>query len=350
VTTPRTMAALLTIGGLSAAALTGCSAANSDEPGFHVVATTTQVGDLVSQVVGDTADVRVDQLLQAGVSPHAYDPSAADLVALGSADIIIENGQELESWLTDAVAASGSAATVVDASEKTFLLESGDEHADEEEHDEEDHADEDHADEHDHQHGEYDPHVWQSAANAQIMVNTILDALVDGDPSNADEYTANANVLLAALNDLDAWIVASVEQVDAADRLLVTSHDAFGYYIDAYDLEFVGAVIPSLDDSAEASAAEIDELISLIEQTGAHAVFAESSVNPAAAETIAAEASITVYSGDEALYADSLGVAGSSGETYIASMVHNTQLIVESWGVTALDVPESLTAFVSDDD
>jgi len=357
VNTPRTLVALVAFGGITAASLSGCSVPGSDDAQFHVVATTTQVGDFVSHIVGDTADVQVHQLLQAGASPHAYDPSAADLLALGDADVIVENGLELESWLDDAVAASGATATIVDASESAYLIATGDEHAeddehdhsDEEEHAEEEHADdEEHTDEHDHDHGEFDPHVWHSAANAQIMVNTILDALVEADAAHADDYTANATEYLAALADLDTWIVDSIEQVDPSDRLLVTSHDAFGYYIDAYDLEFVGAIIPSLDDSAEASAAEIDELVALIRETGARAVFAESSVNPAAAETIADEAGITVYSGEEALYADSLGAAGSSGANYIASVVHNTQLIVESWGTTALPLPESLTASLPD--
>jgi len=342
VSTTRRLAITLVLGGMSVSALTGCSAPGTVVSEFHVVATTTQIGDFVRHVVGDAEGVAVNQLLQAGSSPHAYDPSAVDLVALGEADLVVENGLELEPWLTDAMAASGSEALIIDTSKGVTFLAG--------EHDEESDDGDDHDHDHDHDHGEYDPHIWHSAANAQIMVNNILDSLVEADPARASEYTAHAEAYIATLEDLNTWITDSISQVFPSDRLLVTSHDAFGYYIDAYDLEFVGAIIPSLDDSAEASAAEIDELLALIDATGARAIFAETSVNPSAARTLASEAGVTVFAGDEALYADSLGAEGSSGATYIASMVHNTQRIVESWNASQLPLPASLTPFVADVD
>ena len=106
-------------------------------------------------------------------------------------------------------------------------------------------------------------------------------------------------------------------------RLLVTNHDAFTYFVDAYDVTFIGSIIPSFDDNAEPSAAEIDDLVEKIGETGVRAVFSEASISPKAAETIAAEAGVTVYSGDDALYGDSLGQPGSEGETYLGSQVHN---------------------------
>ena len=93
----------------------------------------------------------------------------------------------------------------------------------------------------------------------------------------------------------------------------MTNHDAFTYFVDAYDITFVGSVIPSFDDNAEPSAAEIDDLVAKIRATGVQAVFSEASISPKAAETIADEAGVTVYSGDDALYGDSLGVEGSPG-------------------------------------
>ncbi|MDZ8171770.1 metal ABC transporter substrate-binding protein [Microbacterium xanthum] len=346
--------AALMAGAVGLGTLSGCSstAPASSEGELRVVATTTQVGDFVREIVGEVDGVSVYQLLQPGVSPHAFDPSAADLVALTEADIVIENGVDFEPWLDDALASAASDPVVVDSSDGVALLayseEEGHEHSDDE-HSDDEHSDDEHSDDehdhdhdHDHDHGEHDPHIWQSAADAEIMVDNIAAALIEADPDNANTYSANADTYLGTLEELDAWIIASVDQVPAEDRLLVTSHDALGYYVDRYDLEYVGAVIPSLDDSAEASALEIDELVALIQETGAPAVFAESSVNPAAAETIAAEAGVTVFSGDDALYADSFGVAGTPGATYVGSMVHNTELIVGSWGVEPAPVPDAV--------
>ena len=120
----------------------------------------------------------------------------------------------------------------------------------------------------------------------------------------------------------------------------MTNHDAFTYFVDAYDVTFVGSIIPSFDDNAEPSAAEIDELVAKIRDTGVQAVFSEASISPKAAETIAAESGATVYSGDDALYGDSLGQPRAPpGETYLGSQVHNATLILESWGVTPSPLP-----------
>jgi len=122
----------------------------------------------------------------------------------------------------------------------------------------------------------------------------------------------------------------------------VSNHDAFGYFTAAYGITYVGSVIPSFDDNAEPSAAEIDALVAAVKATGVKAVFSEASINPKAADTIAAEAGVAVYSGDDALYGDSLGPADSDGATYIASQLHNVSLILESWGVTPSAVPADL--------
>ena len=135
---------------------------------------------------------------------------------------------------------------------------------------------------------------------------------------------------------------AVIAQVPVDQRLLVTNHDAFTYFLDAYDITFVGSIIPSFDDNAEPSAAEIDELVANIRSTGVLAVFSEASLSPKAAETIANEAGVTVYSGDDALYGDALGAPGSDGETYLGSQIHNARLILESWGVEPSALPAVL--------
>jgi len=361
---PALIAALILAVGLA-----GCASAEpAAEPGISVVATTTQVADFTAQIAGDAA--QVTSLIQPNQSSHSFDPTAADLAALADADVLVINGAGLEEWLDGAIEASGFSGTTIDASSGVTLMEfakeedhahegedeahAGEDHAhegDDHSHEGEDHShDHDHSHEgeaeaaaeatpepseavegdHDHSHEGGDPHIWTSAGNAIAMVEAIADGLADVDAENADAFTANAAAYITQLEALDAWIIENMERVDPADRLLVTNHEAFGYFVDAYGVTFVGAVIPSFDDNAEVSAADIDKLVDAIRDSGAPAVFSETSLSPEAAETIAAEAGVAVLSGDEGLFGDSLGPEGSSGETYIASMIHNVTVLIEA--------------------
>jgi zinc/manganese transport system substrate-binding protein/manganese/iron transport system substrate-binding protein len=177
------------------------------------------------------------------------------------------------------------------------------------------------------------------------MVLNIAAGLSEIPQSTPDMRTAfaeNSKAYNAQLTALDEWVVANFTQVPADQRLLVTNHDAFTYFVDAYDITFLGSIIPSFDDNAEPSAAELDQLIALIQSSGATAIFSEASISPKLAETIAAEAGVKVYSGEDALYSDSLGVAGSSGETYIQATIHNVTMLMTSWGYPVLPLPEEL--------
>ncbi|WAB82287.1 metal ABC transporter substrate-binding protein [Microcella daejeonensis] len=363
--------------------LAGCATpadgASSAGEGLRIVATTTQVADFTREIAGDEA--QVTSLIQPNQSSHSFDPTAADLQALGSADVLVINGAGLEEWLDDAIEASGFAGTTVDASAEVVVREfaegedahadehagetaeehaahseeeAADEHAGEtaEEHaahseeetrsEEETHADEAAAEGEEHSHEGEDPHIWTSATNAAAMVDGIATGLAEAAPESAEAFEANAAAYTERLDALDAWIVESMELVPAEQRQLVTNHEAFGYFVEAYGLEYVGAVIPSFDDNAEVSAADIDGLVDAIEQSGASAVFSETSLSPAAAETIASEAGVEVYSGEDGLYGDSLGPDGSDGATYIGAMVHNVQVLLAAWGADAPEPPAAV--------
>ncbi len=315
----------------AAIALTGCSAAEPGSAGasggLSIVATTTQVADLTRNVVGDTSGATVTQLVKPNQSAHAYDPSAADLTALGHADVLVINGVGLEEWLGDAIDASGFDGVTIDSSTGISLA------VDAAANDKTEHA------------GDAvgsNPHIWTDVANAEAMVSTIETGLSAASPADAAAFAANASDYESRLAALDAWIRANIEQVPADERLLVSNHDAFGYFTTAYGITYVGSVIPSFDDNAEPSAAAIDRLVAAIKATGVKAVFSEASINPKAADTIAQQAGVEVYSGEDALYGDSLGPAGSDGATYIASQVHNVSLILRSWGVTPSTLPPEL--------
>jgi ABC-type Zn uptake system ZnuABC Zn-binding protein ZnuA len=346
VTTPRLLLLVLAVS--AALVLTGCSASGSaasvgSADDLKVVATTTQIADLTRNVIGDTAGVEVTQLIQANQSAHSYDPSVADLTALGAADVLVINGVGLEEWLDDAIAASGFDGVTIDSDEGIAIQdgEAGHEARADEESGREDEATEDATgEEHDHDGG--NPHIWTAVANAETMTATIAGGLAAASATHAAAFEANEAGYAAQLAALDGWIHENIDAVPAAQRLLVSNHDAFGYFTAAYGITYVGSVIPSFDDNAEPSAAEIDDLVAAISATGVKAVFSEASINPKAADTIATEAGVTVYSGDEALYGDSLGPAGSDGATYIASQLHNVSLILQSWGVTPSAVPADL--------
>ncbi|WP_430646778.1 metal ABC transporter substrate-binding protein [Agromyces sp. GXS1127] len=340
---PRTARlSALALGAASVSLLAGCATpGGTQDADVQVVATTTQVADFAREVAGESA--AVTGLLEPGQSAHSFDPSAAQLLALGTADALVVNGAGLESWVDDAIAASGFDGVLIDASTGIDLESTDDDHAHDHEETSDDHAEDAHPDdatEDDHEDG--NPHIWTDPVLAERMVENIAAGLADVPGIDVDAVRDGADAYVAQLDALDAWIDENVGAVPVEERLLVTNHDAFTYFLHAYDITFVGSVIPSFDDNAEPSAAEIDELVARIEETGVRAVFSEASISPKTAQTIADEAGVAVYSGEDALYGDSLGQPGSDGESYLGSQVHNVRLILESWGVDPSALPAAL--------
>lgn len=350
----------LTLAGLALAAgaaltLSACSGASSAAIGegagaLKVVATTTQLTDFAAEVGGD--NIELTGLLQAGASAHHFDPTPADLLALGNADVLVVNGAGLETFVDSAVEASGFDGTIITASDgidqklaKEITAESGEsgahEHADEA-HSEEAHSEDAHAEEeHHHDHGDLNPHIWTSPRFAEGMVAEIADGFAAADPDHASDYTERADAYVTQLQDLDTWITAQFERVPESERVIVSGHDSLGYYLHDYGIEFAGAILPSFEDNAEPSAADIDALVQSIKDRGVKAIFVESSMSPKLAQTIAKEAGVEVVDA-ESLYADSLGVADSGADTYLDATIHNTRLILDSWGVEAEDLPATL--------
>lgn len=304
---PRSRAAALLLAAAAALATAGCGAGGDDPAAgaaLRVVATTPVVADFARTVGGDR--VAVTQILKPGIDPHDYEPSPADLQAFADADLVVENGVGLEAWLADTVSASGFDGPVVDSSQG-LAVRPGDE-------------------------GEGDPHVWHDPRNAQAMVRTITAALVAGDAAGKPTYEANAAAYTAELRALDKATEAKIASIPPRLRKLVTDHDAFGYYCARYGLTFVGSVIPSFDTSAELSGRQLSELVAKIRSTGVKAVFAEASLPPRSAETVAREAGVEVVAGEDSLYADGLGPAGTPGGTYLGAERHNTDTIVRALG------------------
>lgn len=303
---------LVVLSALAAAfVLSACSVTNvpAQNGPVRVVATTTQLADFCSQIVGDAGDVT--SLIRPNQTAHNFDPTARDLVDVGEANALVMNGLGLEPWLDGVAEASGFGGTLVTASEAVPLL--GD-----------------------------DPHVWTSPANARLIVATIAQGLAQARPDFADVFAANAAAYEAQLELLDAWALDAMSTVPENSRILVTNHDALAYFVDEFDVTFLGSILPSLDDNSEPSAADVDALVAAIRGSGARAVFSENTVSPKLATTIAREAGVRVYSGDDALYADSLGSPGTGGASYIAATVHNVTVLVTAWGGQVPPLPEGL--------
>jgi ABC-type Zn uptake system ZnuABC Zn-binding protein ZnuA len=306
----------LLLAGLAAAALVvaGCSSSTSGSGNgggrLRVVATTTQVADFTRVIAGDAADVK--GILGPNVDAHDFEPSPADVDAIARADVLVKNGVGLERWLDDTIRSAGFHGTVVDTSQGVRLRSGSPED------------------------GEAanpntkDPHIWFDPRNAKIMCANIERALAAADPSQASTFEANLRAYDAKLDDLDSDIARQLKGL--TNRKLVTNHDAFGYYLDRYRLQLVGSIIPSFDSTAELSAKAVADIVARIRATGVKAVFSETSIPPKTAEVIAQEAHVKVVGGENALYGDSLGPAGSDGATYLMMMEHNTRTIVSALG------------------
>ena len=244
-----------------------------------VVATTTQAADLARNVAGD--DAEVVGLLSPNTDPHDYEVRPHDLQALADADLVVRSGGDIDEWLQEAIEGAGSDAPVV-------TLMQGD-----------------------------DPHWWQDPRNAIAAVGILERAL-----------RTDASAFTARLRALDRAVAACMAEVPAAQRKLVTTHDAMGAYARRYGIEVIGAVIPSLSTRGQPSAGEVAALVRTIREQGVKAIFAESSVNAKVERAIARETGAVV---GPPLWADSLGPAGSSGATYVDSIAANTRALVEGF-------------------
>jgi ABC-type Zn uptake system ZnuABC Zn-binding protein ZnuA len=308
VTAALAAAALLVAGCGSSGGGGETAATATSAPGtIDVVATSTQLGDIVREVGGDAVDLH--QILQPNTDPHEYEPRPSDVTATMGAKVVFESGNGLDTWMATVVDQSGGDPTVVtiapDHTPDTVPGEtSGDEAS------------------------RYDPHWWHDPRNVEAAIPVIRDALIAADPGQTAAITANASAYLAQVKTLDAGIERCFAQVPADQRKLVTSHDAFNYFAQRYDIAVVGAVIPSQTTQAQPSAKSIAQLVALVRKEHVEAVFPESSINPKLAQALAQE---TGARADLTLYGDTLGPQGSTGDTYLGMEQANANAMVEGF-------------------
>lgn len=281
----------------------------------NVVASFSILGDMVRVIGGDR--VAVTTIVGPDADTHVYEPKPGDAVAMARANLVVVNGLGFEGWMERLREASGYTGPLVVASDGVAVHEMGeDEHGHEEE------------DAHDHGDG-HDPHAWQSLANGVIYAQNIRAGLCAADAAGCDAYTANATAYVAELTALDTEIRAGIAAIPQAKRKVITSHDAFGYFADAYGVTFLSPEGISTD--SEASAAGVARLITQIREEGVTALFIENMSNARLITQIASETGVTPGG---TLYADALSPPDGPAASYIEMFRHNAALLVAAMAGT----------------
>lgn len=340
----------------------------------QVVVTSSVLCDLTEQIAQDTIELTC--LMEPGQDPHTYQVKPSDRQAIENAVLVLYDGYDFAPGLAGLVDASGDSATkvaVLEAAVPEPLMGEGHDHDHGHEHEHghdhaagDDHAhsdevaatEEDHeheGDDHSHGHAEgddhahddeaaaggepehgeedlvADPHIWHSAKNNGAIADVIATHLAKVNPEQVDFYQNNAATLMEQFAQLDTWIQAQVNTIPAANRKLVTTHDAFRYYADAYGIEVEGA-LSGLSTEEQPSAGMLTSLVNQVKEAQVPAIFAETTTNPDRINTGARNASVKVA--EQPLFVEGPGGAGTAAETTQAMLVVNTCTIVTALGGT----------------
>lgn len=289
--------------------LTSFGTASAYAEPLKVVASFSIIGDFAQNVGGDR--IALTTLVGPDGDAHVYEPKPADAMAMSKADIVLVNGLHFEGFLQRLVEASATKASVVELTKGVEPIAMKEEHAHEE--------GESHGH---HHHGDTDPHAFQSIANAKIYVKNIADAFCAADAQGCDSYKANAEAYTRKLAEAETEVKAAVASIPQDKRVIITSHDAFGYFEHAYGLTFLAP--EGISTEAEASAADVAALIRQVKEDKASAIFVENITNARLIEQIAAETDLKVGG---TLYSDALSSNDGPASTYIDMMRNNIATI-----------------------
>lgn len=307
---------------LAAVWLCGCQSsstsngsASSPSGRLNVVATTAMVGDVVRGVGGEYVDVTV--MLGPGIDPHLYKTSRDDVAMIMDADVVFYSGLLLEGKMTytlDQVGKSKPVHAITRNLEPKQLL--GDEH-------------------------HPDPHVWFDVELWSQTAEVVAEVLAEAMPERADQFRANAEAYQTGLKPLVEYAKETLATIPESQRILITSHDAFGYLGRAYGIEVMG--VQGISTDSEAGLRRVNELVDLLVDKKIPSVFVETSVSQKSIEALiegAASRGHTVTIGGE-LYSDAAGPAGTYEGTYEGMIDHNITLIVQALGGTAPETGRS---------
>ncbi|WP_315784588.1 MULTISPECIES: metal ABC transporter substrate-binding protein [unclassified Bradyrhizobium] len=286
------MMRLLSVVGLILALVTPASA----QTRLNVITSFSILADFVRQVGGDK--VSVVSLVGADSDVHVYTPTPHDAKEVGAAKLLIVNGFGLEGWLPRLQQASGSKAPIIVATTGITPRKRG---------------------------SDADPHAWQSVGNAKVYVTNIRDALVAADPADAETFKANAARYLGELDALDREVRAEADKIPAERRKVISTHDAFGYFADAYGIAFIAPL--GVSTETEPSARDVAEIIRQVKKAGIPAVFLENFNDDRLVGRIAAETGAKIGG---TLYSDALSDEKGPVPTYIALVRHNIRALTSA--------------------
>jgi manganese/iron transport system substrate-binding protein len=277
-----------------------------------VVVTNTILQDLTAEIAEDK--VVLVGVLEPGDDPHVYEPVPQDVQAIERADLIVYNGYNLEPALERLIQSAGRDALAAGEAAQPLAMDYDGQRVP-------------------------DPHVWGDVENAIAMTEAIREALSQAFPEDAASFAAESEALIAQLRALDQWIGAAIATIPASQRQLVSTHDAFQYYAQAYGLTVLGTLI-GISTEEQPSAQTVQRLAAAIRQAGIPVIFAETTLNPALIQTVATEAGVKLA--DRKLYSDAIGTPGSGADSYLNMLIANTTTITTALGGQLPPLPPEL--------
>jgi zinc/manganese transport system substrate-binding protein len=296
--------------------------------GPSVVVTTTilgsVVGDILTCAVGSDSSMTV--VMPIGADPHDFQPSSEQVAAMSTAELVVANGLFLEEGLVSVLESlETDGVNVLHVAELVDPLPLADEHADEHADDE---ADDDHADEAEGEraHGDFDPHFWFDMERMALVAELVGSELATA--TGVSDYEDCGVSVATEIRSVEADVIAALQVVPEESRILVTDHDAFGYFADRYDFHVAGVVIPGGSTLSDPSSRELAELVEVIERENVPAIFANTATSSDVVTSLAAEIGRDIHV--VALFVGSLGGPGSGAEDYTSMMVLNASLIADA--------------------
>ena len=283
---------------------------------LDAVASFSILADLVREVGGDR--VSVTSLVGPNADAHSYNPAPADARALARADIVFVNGLGFEGWIERLIRASGTTSPVVVVSAGVATIDGRHDH---------DHEPDRTDRETGAPRGQADPHAWQSVVNTKLYIAAIRDGLAKADPDHTALYAANAAAYVARLDALDAEVRSTIAAIPPEHRRIITTHDAFGYFSNAYGLRFLAP--QGVSTSSEAGPADVARIIRQIRRDRVPAVFLESVADPRLMQQIARESGARIGG---KVYSDTLSGADGPAPSYIEMMRSNLRAFRDALG------------------
>lgn len=274
------------------------NAVSANDSSIRVVTSFSILEDLVKELGGEY--VSVVNLVGRNSDAHMYRPKPSDAVAIASADLVVFNGLGFEGWITRLIDNSGYKNKQLIASNGVDVIKVGD---------------------------EIDPHAWQSFHNIHVYIQNITRTLITLRPQHANELTQRQQRYLTSLNALEQQLLAKIANIPPNKRIVVTSHDAFGYLGREFDIRFLAPLGLSIE--VEASAEDVAAVIDQIREQHVNALFVENINNPRLLQRIAAETSVAIGG---RLYSDALSEADGPAGTYLKMMRHNIESLITAFG------------------